>query len=363
MSGPVRSVFQMTAIIVLTVVALTAAQAQMKGDFGAADSNHDGRVSFDEFAAYARQKLEQANGRRAQRFKQLSSQQQTNLLRERFDKADRSHKGYLDRSDWSAPTVSSSTFADPASEMASTDAGSARRTHSGWDVLAGLGAEARPTYQGSNRYVVSIGPYGHVTWNDVVTLDRSGLSINWHQDRIKIGGELTYSPGRKTTEDHGFFSAGDDRLQGLGDIHRALGLKAFAVYPLGPINFDVSFVKFEGKENDGTLATVGLSALIPSIQRITIRPQVSAVWANDKYMETFFGVTPQQSSQSSFPVFTAIQGVRDVSAGVRLERPLGEHWQMGAQFDIRRYLADAARSPLTFSPTNTVFGIALGYHF
>jgi hypothetical protein len=61
----------------------------MKGDFGAADSNHDGRVSFDEFAAYARQKLEQANGRRAQRFKQLSSQQQTNLLRERFDKADR----------------------------------------------------------------------------------------------------------------------------------------------------------------------------------------------------------------------------------------------------------------------------------
>jgi MipA family protein len=357
-SLPVRTMF----IVALTVLSLTTARAQMKGDFDAADANHDGRVTFEEFATSAKRQLDAANGAKAQRFKQLSSQQQTTLLRRRFDKVDRSHKGYLDRDDWGAPR-SSSTLGDPASDLAAESPGSRQRTHNEWEVLAGLGAESRPTYQGSDRQVVSVGPYGYVTWDDMVTLSRRGLIAYWHRDGIKIGGGLTYSPGRRDASEHGFFSAGDDRLQGLGNIDRALGLEAFANYPLGPIVFDVSVVKFEGTQNDGVLATVGLRAAIVSTPKITIRPHLSAVWANNEYMETFFGVTPLQSSQSFFPEFIASEGVRDVSAAVSLEWRIDEHWLTGTQFDVRRYEGDAARSPLTFSRTNTVFGVAVGYHF
>jgi Ca2+-binding EF-hand superfamily protein len=91
------------AFAVLTSVTLMTAQAQMKGDFDTADSNHDGHVTFEEFSAYAKQQLNDINSRKAQRFRQLSTQQQETVLRKRFDRADRSHKGYLDRSDWSAP--------------------------------------------------------------------------------------------------------------------------------------------------------------------------------------------------------------------------------------------------------------------
>ena len=94
------------ALAALIVLRLTTAQAQMKGDFDAADANHDGHVTFEEFATYAKQQLDAANGPKAQRFKQLSSQRQTKLLQRRFDKVDRGHKGYLDRDDWSAPSVS-----------------------------------------------------------------------------------------------------------------------------------------------------------------------------------------------------------------------------------------------------------------
>ena len=95
--------FQAIAIAVLTCLTLTTAQAQMKGDFDAADANRDGHVTFEEFAAYAKQELADASGRKARRFRQLSDEQQTKLLHKRFDKADRNHKGYLDRSDWTAP--------------------------------------------------------------------------------------------------------------------------------------------------------------------------------------------------------------------------------------------------------------------
>jgi Ca2+-binding EF-hand superfamily protein len=99
----IGSYYRRLAIAALTCAAFVSAHAQMKGDFDAADSNHDGHVTFEEFATYAKQQLEDASGRKARKFRQLSAEQQTAALRKRFDRADQSHRGYLDRSDWNAP--------------------------------------------------------------------------------------------------------------------------------------------------------------------------------------------------------------------------------------------------------------------
>lgn len=76
------------------------AMAQMKGNFAAADANHDGRVTLLEFQAYATNRLMAVNGPRAQRFKQLSPQDQAARLQRRFERMDVGHKGYLVPSDW-----------------------------------------------------------------------------------------------------------------------------------------------------------------------------------------------------------------------------------------------------------------------
>ncbi len=77
-----------------------AAHAQMRGNFDSADTNHDGRVSLQKFEAYATNRLTAANGMQAQRFKQMTPQEQMARLQQRFDQIDRAHKGYLDRNDW-----------------------------------------------------------------------------------------------------------------------------------------------------------------------------------------------------------------------------------------------------------------------
>lgn len=89
--------------IAVTLGCLPAAQARMRGSFDDADANHDGRVTLQEFVAYASQRLATANGPGAQRFHQLSAQQQSALLQRRFDRTDNGHKGYLDRNDWNSP--------------------------------------------------------------------------------------------------------------------------------------------------------------------------------------------------------------------------------------------------------------------
>ena len=77
-----------------------SAQDRIRGDFDAADANHDGRVTLQEYEAYAKSRLAAADGTLAQRFKQLSAEDQEARLRLRFEKMDHVGKGYLDRKDW-----------------------------------------------------------------------------------------------------------------------------------------------------------------------------------------------------------------------------------------------------------------------
>jgi Ca2+-binding EF-hand superfamily protein len=92
---------RMITFVMLTVLAgpLTT-HAQARGDFDTTDTNHDGRVSLQEFEAYATGRLMAANGPRAKRFKQLTPQEQQARLQQRFDQLDQAHKGYIDRNDW-----------------------------------------------------------------------------------------------------------------------------------------------------------------------------------------------------------------------------------------------------------------------
>jgi MipA family protein len=79
-----------------------AAHSQTQSTFDDADTNHDGRVTLQEFQDYATKLLEEATGPAARKFKQLTPQEQETRIQNRFNKADKGHKGYLDRSDWGA---------------------------------------------------------------------------------------------------------------------------------------------------------------------------------------------------------------------------------------------------------------------
>jgi hypothetical protein len=86
--------------VALALLAAPAAEARVKGNFDDADANHDGRVTLQEYETYTTNRLMQANGPRAQKFKQLTPEQQAARLQQRFDALDKGHKGYLDRNDW-----------------------------------------------------------------------------------------------------------------------------------------------------------------------------------------------------------------------------------------------------------------------
>ena len=96
-----RFTFQKPPLVMAGVVLATGlagariANAQEK-PYCAADANHDGRVTLQEFESWATDRLMAADGPRAQRFKELTPQQQAAVLQHRFDKLDVNNQGYLD---------------------------------------------------------------------------------------------------------------------------------------------------------------------------------------------------------------------------------------------------------------------------
>jgi len=231
-----------------------------------------------------------------------------------------------------------------------------------WDVSVGAGFALRPTYEGSDRYRVSPLPIVNVTYGDWLSLNASGLSAYWRRESLQIGGGLTYGGGRDDKEDS-FFGGGDKRLRGLGKIDGALGLRAFANYDLKPIRLSASLTKFTGDQNDGVLVQIGAAVPVRVTDKLTLTPSIGATWADESYMQTFFGVTSQQASRSRFSRFTAEAGVKDVNVGLNANYRFDKNWFAGAGVTVKQLTSDASKSPLSFADTQGLFMMNVGYRF
>ena len=232
-----------------------------------------------------------------------------------------------------------------------------------WDITLGGGAMLRPTFEGSDRTRIRPVPLISVKWRDTISLGEGGLSAYWHHQNFRIGGGLTYSSGRDERGSGGSFVNGDDRLAGLGNIDQALGLRVFASQKLAFVNFDIAATKFMGANNKGVEMNFGASTPFPLGGKFIVVPHVRATWANDSYMQTYFGVTPLQASRSIFPAFSAGAGIKDVEGGVNLVYRMNRHWFVLGDVSVERLMGDAARSPISISDTSVGATTLIGYRF
>jgi outer membrane protein len=233
----------------------------------------------------------------------------------------------------------------------------------GWDVTAGGGLAVMPTYEGSDRDRITPVPFVRAVYDDMFSFGVDGLSAYWHQNGLRIGAGLVYGAGRKDYESNGIIQSGDNRLNGLGDINGAAGLKLFGSYNVGRLNLSTAVTKYEGSDNKGVIADLGANLPFRLNDKLMVTAHVGATWANGEYMQTFFGVTPTQSANSGFSEFTAHAGVKDVDAGLRADYRLDQHWFVSTNIGVKRLEGDAAKSPITFANTEGTFMTVLGYRF
>jgi outer membrane protein len=233
---------------------------------------------------------------------------------------------------------------------------------SAWSVTLGAGAAVRPTFEGSDRYFVSPVPLVSINYNDMISLDTSGLNVYWRHGSLQIGGGLTYNLGRLQGGNSGF-TPGDERLNGLGNIPATAGLRAFANYKLGPVVLGATLTKYLAEGNNGLLVDALAEMPYRLGERTTVTGRMFATWADQSYMQTWFGVTPGQSISSSYAIYQATSGIKNVGLGINLRHQLGTSWVLSADARLSRLTGSADYSPITVSDVNMSFLAMLGYRF
>ena len=238
------------------------------------------------------------------------------------------------------------------------------KSSSDWSVIVGAAAVVAPVYEGADSYTISPLPFFRVTWKDAVSLDAKGLNVRMiKQGGFKAGAGLTYDMGRDEDGDTLLFENHDDSLRGLGDIDPAIGVRAFASYDFSVATVSSSAVRYFGDDNDGLLIDASLSKRIPVGRRVSLTPSVKMTWADNAYMDTFFGVSGAQSARSGIAPFSAGPGFKDVSAWLSVAYAFSENWGLMVRGEVKQRLGDAADSPISDDDTSASMFTAITYRY
>jgi outer membrane scaffolding protein for murein synthesis (MipA/OmpV family) len=229
-----------------------------------------------------------------------------------------------------------------------------------------LGVATMPRYEGSPNRRTMAAPdltlsYRTTDWGHV-DLDHSGLGWTFlEQDAWRAGVLLTADPGRKDHDVTGLgFAPGDDRLRGMGDVRASAEAGVTAGY--GPLG--LSYRKSLGQRGHrGAQLDLGVSWPVPVTEAFALNFTAGASWADQRYLQSYFGVTPEQSAASGYAVYTPKAGLHKVDLGVGAEYTLQPDLKLRASAGVSALGGDAKNSPIVAKKTGASGYVGLAYLF
>ncbi len=229
-------------------------------------------------------------------------------------------------------------------------------------TIVGLGAEDKPIYNGAAAYRVEGGPVINVFYRDVAFISTGdGIGYNvLRGDHYQLGVAMAYDFGRKASDDY-------TNLHGMGDISAAPVAKVFGSVVLSkkfPLIFRGDVRQFIGGA-EGAVTDLSVYSPLPgSSKSFVMFAGPSITLATRHYLQTEFGVTPQQALASGHPVYDETQaGTARVGAGFSATKFLTPHWLLNLDTAISQIRGSASRSPLIERRTQRVLALSFDYQW
>ncbi len=234
-----------------------------------------------------------------------------------------------------------------------------------WDIRIGAGALYQPEFEGSSKYTVTPLPLLSVNYRDLVFLQGPMLGVNaftWRDatggSKFQVGPLVRYQLGRDEDD--------SDDLRGMGDIDGSVEIGGFMNYAVGAWSAGLSVFRDVGDSHDGLTAKVSAGHRFAFTPRISLRSEIFTTWADDNYVQTFFGVTGAQSARSGLREYRPEGGFKDAGLTLDLDYKLTENWSLIGRAGYKRLLGDAADSPLVKDRGDAnqfSTGLMIGYRF
>ncbi|KNZ31511.1 MAG: hypothetical protein AD742_16025 [Methylibium sp. NZG] len=230
----------------------------------------------------------------------------------------------------------------------------------------GMGIASVPTYEGSPNRRTLAGPeltlsYRSRDWG-AVELGQRGLVWNAVEaGRFRFALVAQFDPGRKDKDTSVLNpTPGDKRLAGMGNVQAST--EAGVAVGYGPATL-VARQSLSERGSKGVQADLTVEIPWSVSDALSFRFAVGATWADQDYMQTYFGVTAAQAQAASFSSYTPKSGCRKVEASVGAEIAVAPGWTLQANVALTQLGDVAAASPLVSWRNAASAALAVAYAF
>lgn len=229
-------------------------------------------------------------------------------------------------------------------------------------TVVGLASNVQPAYEGARAYKVEGGPLIDLRYRDVAYVSTGeGIGYNvLRGDHYQVGVGLAYDLGRPVKNDYA-------NLHGMGNINPAPVGKVYGSWVLSrkfPLILRVDARQFAGGAQ-GAVGDASVYTPLPgSSERFVMFAGPSITLATRHYLQTLYGVTPEQSLASGHPAYEITRAATDAAGvGFSATKFVATHWLFNLDTAISQIRGTASRSPLVERRTQRVLALSFAYHW
>lgn len=230
------------------------------------------------------------------------------------------------------------------------------------DLSFGVGPEFAPDYFGSDDYEWEADPQAYVKFRNFVFLDDDGADFAlFGFSNFRVGPTLRVLGDRDEKE--------NPALTGLGDVGTTFEFGGFAATTLSN-RYSFKFKVRHGLKTGhrGTIVDAYGTALLFRYGRVSTSLSAQTSWIGNRYADTYFSITPEQSAASGLPVYDAKAGFRDIGGSFNGYINIRKHWSLNPYVEYRYIFNNFAGTPIidllgSRNQFKTGFHIMREFHF
>src|SRR5699024_10070201 len=238
---------------------------------------------------------------------------------------------------WAAPAMAGSDFAGKWPSESEGRGLTASRQDDSNHLTLGLGVAALPQYQGSDDYEAEPVPIVDAQYGRFFIKSGEGIGMN-------IIKTPTFIAGASIDVMSGYDE--DDVPDGIEELDSSLGARLFVSARFDGLVTTLAATRAVTESDRGLVLNAALAYPLLATERFTITPTLHTTWANDKYMNSYFGVDSSEAAASGLDYYQPESGFKNISLRVSASYRITESVIVLGAVGVTHLLGDAADSPL-----------------
>ncbi len=228
-------------------------------------------------------------------------------------------------------------------------------------LTAGLGLAVLPEYEGSEDYKGAPILYVRNQWTSGQYVQFLGTTLSGNalpSNTWQAGPLLRYRAARDKVK--------NDRVDDMKKVDAAWELGGFAAFQYQHWNAKVEAAQDVADGHDGFLLTLSGGYTLPLPRAAMLNLSLSTTYADEDYMQAYFGVSAADAQRSRLKRYDADAGFKDISATALATFRFTPNWGLMAVLRLTALLGDAADSPVVDdegSSSQLLAGAAVTYKF